>query len=52
MPEKIPRFDAFFDAHFGIGLRWRRSLFYTGWDFSFAFPFCCVIISTGKERER
>jgi hypothetical protein len=52
MPEKLPRFDAFWDAHLGLGLRWRRSSFYTGWDFSFAFPGFCVIVSTGARVER
>lgn len=52
MPEKVPHFDFFMDEHFGLGVRWRRSSFFTGWDVSLAFPFCCLIVSTGRRRER
>lgn len=51
MPEKVPRIDVFFDAHFGIGLRWRRSIFFRGFELSLAMPFCCVIVGVGPRHE-
>lgn len=52
MPEKIPRFDAFIDAHFGLGIRWRRSMFFHGYDISVALPGACIIVSVGKRVVR
>lgn len=52
MPEECPRFDAFTDAHFGLGLRWRKSMFFTGVDFSIAVPFACILFSTGSRVVR
>lgn len=51
MPEKIPRIDAFFDNHFGLGVRWRRSVFFQGWDISIAVPFATLIVSIGRREE-
>lgn len=49
MPEKIPHFDIFWDAHFGLGIRWRKSAFFRGVDISLAGPFFCAIVSIGPR---
>jgi hypothetical protein len=45
------RFEIFCESHFGLGIRWRRSVYYSGYDFSVAFPFFTVVYCSGKLLE-
>jgi len=44
-----PRFDIFFESHFGIGVRWSDWPY--GFSISIALPFFTITIGMGKDKQ-
>lgn len=48
MPEKLPRFDLYFENHIGLGIRWRRNVAFP-LEVSIGIPFVSCIIGIGRR---